>query len=184
MLSLKQEKFLLSDLRNGRRHAVKRWFKTFAPYLTRLTMNRVNLAEDVEEIVQETFINCLKQLPLFRGEARLKTWMISILRHEIADYYRKRYAKRVLKTIPLIDGLLTQSVGDVNATAWQVRETLTRMTGMRKELLLMKYVEKKSVKEIAEFWRRTVKAIESELFRARREFKWLYLKIERESSHQ
>ena len=174
-ISLKQEQVLLQALRAGKKGAVRQWFNLFSPYLLRITLRRMPSAEDAEEVVQETFINCLKQLPLFQGKARLRTWMISILKHEIADYYRRQYAKKTLKSVPLASVLLAQPVKDASETSLKVRQALTRMTRKRKELLMMKYIDKRKVKDIARSWNTTVKAIESELFRARNEFRALYL---------
>jgi RNA polymerase sigma-70 factor (ECF subfamily) len=164
----------LAALRAGKKTAVRQWFSAFAPYLLRLALRRVKTAEDAEEIVQETFLNCLKQLPLFRGQARLRTWMVSILHHEIADYYRKLYAKRALKITPLADFILAEPLQNSSETAALVRSVLAQMAHEKKELLMMKYVDRKRVEEIARVWNKTVKAVESELFRARREFRALY----------
>lgn len=177
-ISLSQEQALLTKLRAGQKTAVRGWFKEYFPYLLRITLRQVSSKEDAEEIVQETFINCLKQLPLFQGRSRLRTWMISILKHEIADYYRKKYAKKAINTIPLAKLLLAQPVRNASETSLIVSQVLAQMTQERKELLLMKYVDKKRVKEIASSWSKTVKSVESELFRARQEFRSLYLKFE------
>lgn len=177
MISLKQEQLLLAQLRDGNKHAVQQWFHLFFPYLLRLTFNRVSNQKDAEEIVQETFINCLKQLPLFQGRSRLRTWMISILKHEIADFYRRRYAKRALQIIPLANALVAQPVKNASETSLRVQQVLAQMSQKRKELLLQKYVDKRKVNEIARQWNTTIKAIESELFRARREFKTLFLQV-------
>lgn len=178
MVSVTDEQQLLRELRAGHKSAVRRWFKLFAPYLLRVATHRLSLKEDAEEIVQETFVNCLKQLPLFRGRSRLRTWMISILNHEIADYYRKQYAKRAIRMTPLADFLLATPVLGASETAERVRAVLAHMTRQKKELLMLKYVDKKRVEEIAQSWGKTVKSIESELFRARREFRALYVELE------
>lgn len=175
MISIKQEQQLVENLRAGQSGAVRWWFKNFSPYLLRLTIKRVPSQEDAEEIVQETFVNCLKQLPLFRGQSRLRTWMISILHHEIADFYRRRYAKKTLQTIPLAKVLVAEPIKDASQTALKVREVLAKMTKNRQELLMMKYVDRHKVKDIAEKLNTTVKAVESELFRARQEFRALYV---------
>jgi len=167
MILPKKERQLLARLRAGSKQAVREWFALFFPYLLRLAIGKVPHREDAEEIVQETFINCLKQLPLFQERARLRTWMVSILNHEIADYYRRRYAKRALQVIPLANVLVAQPV----------KQVLARMSTKRQELLLLKYVDKRKVVEIARRWNTTIKAIESELFRARREFRLLYLQL-------
>ncbi len=177
-LSIRAEKQLLEKLRAGKKSAVHQWFKNFAPYLQRVANSQVSSRADAEEIVQETFINCLKQLPLFQGKSRLRTWMVSILKHEIADYYRKRYAKKAIKTIPLANTLLAKPVKNSSETSQLVSQALAKMTGERRELLMMKYVDKKKVKEIASAWSKTVKSIESELYRAREEFRQLYEHLE------
>lgn len=43
-----------------------------------------------EDLVQDTFIVAVTKLDTFRGESTHKTWLISILRNKIADYYRKK----------------------------------------------------------------------------------------------
>jgi RNA polymerase sigma-70 factor (ECF subfamily) len=177
MISVKQEQLLLGKLRAGHKGAVREWFRLYSPYLLRVAHQRISEREDAQDLVQETFINCLKQLPLFRGQARLGTWMISILRHEIADFYRRRYAKKTLQVVPIANLLLAQPVKNASETSLKVRQALTRMTAKRKELLLQKYVDRRRVKDIAVSWQTSVKAIESELFRARREFRLLYLEV-------
>ncbi|MFH2118384.1 MAG: RNA polymerase sigma factor [Candidatus Paceibacterota bacterium] len=177
-ISFKDEQRLIEQLRQGKNQAVKTWFKLFSPYLLAITLKKVSSHQDAEELVQETFINCLRQLPLFEERSRLKTWMVSILHHEIADFYRKKYAKKALKTIPLVNLILAQPVKDASETSHKVRQVLGRMNRRRKELLLMKYVDKKQIKEIALHWQKTAKSVESELFRAREEFRLLYAQLE------
>ncbi len=50
------------------------------------TQNR-ELAED---LVQDTFLVAVDKLVSFRGDSSHKTWLISILRNKIADFYRKK----------------------------------------------------------------------------------------------
>jgi DNA-directed RNA polymerase specialized sigma24 family protein len=104
--------------------------------------------------------------------------MQSVLRHEIADYYRKRYAKKFIQTIPLSDFLLEQNYRDAASSAELVSLVLKRMVQKNRELLLKKYVDCKRVKEIALEMGNTVKAVESDLFRAREEFKSLWLELD------
>jgi RNA polymerase sigma-70 factor (ECF subfamily) len=183
-ISLKKEQHLLAELRRGRSTAVKKWFRWYSPYLLAITLKKVSSRQDAEELVQETFINCLRQLPLFQERSRLKTWMVSILRHETADFYRKKYAKKALLTIPLASLILAQPVKDASETSLKVRQVLGQMTKEHKELLLMKYVDNKKIKEIARLWQKTAKAVESELYRAREEFRTLYVQVDSTQSVQ
>ena len=179
------EKALLVDLKEGLPEAVKQWFQILKPHLTAFVGTKIDNPKDRDELVQEVFVHSLKQLPLFRGESSLWTWMCSIARHEIADYYRKRYAKKALKTLPLMDWLVHDlghiSGGNVPRDASElaevVRSTLSQMTPKYRSLLLGKYVDECSVKDLAKQHEKSEKSIESDLFRARQEFKELWAQV-------
>lgn len=171
----KSEEDLVKALRKGDKHAAKYWFDHFYQRLFAIAIKKVRSEDDAKELIQETFINCLRNLHLFRGSAKLSTWMISILYHEIADYYRKLYAKKAIKILPLGDFLLSLPISDSHEISAKVRLILNKMAKEKRELLLLKYIDKKKVKEIAENMGRTVKSIESDLFRVRKEFRKLYL---------
>ena len=165
---------LVKQLKVGDQRAVARWFGIYQPKMRALVTQKVESAADADEIVQEVFINCLRQLPLFRGESSLWTWMQSILRHEIADYYRRIYAKRVLKLFSSRDVLYLPEINDSRETAQQVREILNRMSDATVELLHRKYIDGKKVAEIAYELGKSRKSVESELYRARAEFRHLW----------
>lgn len=178
MIKKTDEQILINKLKAGDQQAAKAWFLIYKSRLLNLVLKKVSIREDAEEIVQETFINCLKGLNLFRGQASLFSWMQSILRHEIADYYRKRYAKKAIRTLPLGDFLLNHTVVNAHESSIRVKKVLAKMLKEKRELLLLKYVDRLAVKEIANLLGKTIKAVESDLFRARREFRELYLNLE------
>lgn len=172
------EKVLVEALKAGNELAVEYWFKKYRFKLKKITLSKISNSHQAEEVVQETFINCLQTLNLFKGNSSLLTWMQSVLRHEIADYYRKRYAKKFIQTIPLSDFLLEQNYKDAASSAELVSTVLKRMVQKNRELLLKKYVDCKKVKEIASEMGNTVKSVESDLFRARQEFRSLWLELD------
>jgi RNA polymerase sigma-70 factor (ECF subfamily) len=165
---------LLADLRTGDSRAVALWFQEYHDRLLKYVVSRISIEKDAEELVQETFMNCLKHLPLFRGNASIWTWMCGIAKHEIADYFRKKYAKKALKTLPIGEMLLADSPMSAPHQVEVVQKILSHMNQGYGELLLKKYLDKKKVTEIATEVGRSVKAIESDLFRARQEFKVLW----------
>jgi len=169
-----EDKFLLKRLKSGEARAVREWYREFNPRILHFISKKISDHNDCEEIAQEVFLGCLKHLPLFRGKSSIFTWMCSIARHEIADYYRKKYAKKALKYVPLGEMILGEEIHDAHESADKVRQVLSEMKGEYKELLLQKYVDRKKVSEIGLELGKTAKAIESDLFRARREFRELY----------
>ena len=68
---------------------------------------------------------------------------------------------------------------DAHETAILVKQVLKKMGSQSQELLMKKYVDKKRVKELAQEFGRSEKAIESELFRARKEFRLLWANLEK-----
>ncbi len=70
------------------------WIDKYADYLFNYTIVRVKDRETAEDLVQETFLAGLKSMENFKGEASERTWLISILKRKIIDYYRKINSKK------------------------------------------------------------------------------------------
>lgn len=62
------------------------YYKDIYRYLYSLTRD-VSLSED---LTSEVFLEVVKSIAAFRGEADIKTWMFSIARHKWCDYLRKK----------------------------------------------------------------------------------------------
>ncbi len=66
-----------------------KWIDLYADYLFNYTISRVNNRDIAQDLVQDTFLAALKSMKNFKGEANERTWLISILKRKIIDYYRK-----------------------------------------------------------------------------------------------
>jgi len=174
---LSSDKKLISRLRQGKPAASREWFEKYHPQLLRFVLFKISNHNDAEEIVQEIFINCLKHLPVFNETSSILTWMKSIARHEIADYYRKKYAKKAVCTLPLFESLSDELLSDSQEVAQKVSLVLKKMRKDYRELLLLKYVDGKRIKTIARELKRSFKSVEADLFRARKDFKEIYVSI-------
>lgn len=67
----------------------EKWVDKYADYLLNYTLVRVNDRELAKDLISETFLSALKAMKNFKGEASERTWLISILKRKIIDYYRK-----------------------------------------------------------------------------------------------
>ena len=169
-----QEAALVSDLKLGLEEAVEVWYRQYFQLVLTFISRKIDNKKDAEEITRETFLNCLRQLPLFQQKSTLKTWMFRIASHEVADYYRRRYAKKFIHSLPLSNLLFIENPRDMHETSQAVVDTLKKLRTDYKQLLLLKYVEHVPVKEIARQLGRSIKSVESDLFRARQEFRLEY----------
>lgn len=66
-----------------------KWIDFHSDYLFNYTISRVNDREIAKDLVQDTFFAGLNSMKNFKGEASERTWLISILKRKIIDYYRK-----------------------------------------------------------------------------------------------
>jgi RNA polymerase sigma-70 factor (ECF subfamily) len=134
-------------------------------------------ADLVEDLVQETFLAAWEGLGKFRGESSLRSWLLGIARHKVEDHYRKR-----LRELQFQDE--DESASDEPASPHDLEETLARrQAGQRTReilsslpethglILLWRYWEKRSLREIAVQTGKTEKAVERLLARARQQFK-------------
>lgn len=65
------------------------WIDLYSDYLFNYTITRISDREVAQDLVQDTFLAGLKSMKNFKGEASERTWLISILKRKIIDYYRK-----------------------------------------------------------------------------------------------
>ncbi len=65
--------------------------KTHTKDLYAYTLSKVYQKELAEDLVQETFLSALKSYTNFQNKSNIKTWLFSILKNKIADYYRSKY---------------------------------------------------------------------------------------------
>ena len=69
------------------------WVDKYADYLFRYALNKVSDYAVAEDLVQETFLSAWKARDKFEGRSSEKTWLSSILKNKIIDYYRKTLVK-------------------------------------------------------------------------------------------
>ena len=70
------------------------WVERYSDYLFNYTISRVRDRETAQDLVQDTFFAGLKSAENFKGEASERTWLVSILKRKIIDYYRKINSKK------------------------------------------------------------------------------------------
>ena len=153
---------------------VERYTDCVYSYVRRRVMPRT---EAVEDLVQEVFLAAWRNLGNFRGEARLHHWLRGIARHKVEDYYRKRLREpegRVeiedalpeLTFIPRYEEQLDRA-----ANLQKMHRVLARLPETYGLVLLWRYLEQRSVREMAQLTGKTEKAIERLLARAREHFR-------------
>jgi RNA polymerase sigma factor, sigma-70 family len=109
--------------------------------------------EDVEELVQDTFVRAFASLETFRGDSSLRTWLFTIERRLMLD--RRRAERRQRATVPIepsdattefdaLDSLLAEEAET------RVRKAVTSLSPTQHEVFTLRVEQGLSYKEIAE----------------------------------
>jgi RNA polymerase sigma-70 factor, ECF subfamily len=169
---------LVERLKRGEKKAIHEWYRDFAPRLKKFFSSKVRHSQDIDELTHDVFLSCLSSLPLYRGEANFYGWMLSIARHELADYYRKLYAKRVISALPMGDQLLEAASHQTSESTQSVQSVLGKLPEAVAELLALKYIDKLSVEGIAEKLALSPHVVQGRLYRARNAFRQAFEQLE------
>ncbi len=133
---------------------------------------RMNVApQEVDDVCQEAVIKVLQQLASFRGESKLSTWIFTLTRRTVLDYFRSPRHREIAvdwsaaehaDALPLInDG------HDERRDADKLTVALAKMSEPMRTVALRFYLADDSVGEIARELNLPEGTVKTHLFRAR-----------------
>jgi RNA polymerase sigma-70 factor (ECF subfamily) len=148
-----------------------------------------------EEVVQETMLRALNDLPSYdpaRSGNNIFPWLVGLARNEIQRVLQREKSAASLhnlwanldeELLGVFARLETEPFGaevlQREETRDLVNATMAQLPDHYRETLEEKYVHGKSQREMAERWRLSEKALESQLTRARKAFRATFLALSR-----
>ncbi|MGE0433380.1 MAG: RNA polymerase sigma factor [Planctomycetota bacterium] len=182
--------------------AIQSFHDTYARRLFQFFYVRVGRSrQDAEDLLQDTLVAAIHGLTTRRGESRLWTWLMSVARRKLVDFYRARARRPAFASYGggldeddgtgaggggggqsllaggarLFERLVDQDVLERLSREVDlprlVRASITRLTPAQQDLLIGMYDEGLTVKDLADRHGLSLKAAESALYRAREAFK-------------
>lgn len=131
---------------------VERYWDRLFRYVRRISFSS---DEDIEDILQETFIKVYKNLNAFDGDLTFSTWIYHICRNTVIDAIRKKSSRP--KTVGLdtedFSHLfqdpenITQTI-DIKDKLEKISAIITSLPLLYREVLILKFLEEKSYDEI------------------------------------
>lgn len=164
----------------GDERAWKAWYDEAFDGLYRFVHWRAGGLRDLcDEVVQETWLTVVRRMREFdpaRGSfaAWLSGIAVNVLRNQLR---RRQREQRLRSSSPRAESEMNSSAGQ-RETAEAVAEALTALPERYEAVLRAKYLEQRSVLDIAAATGETPKAIESLLTRAREAFREAYTRRE------
>lgn len=171
----------LEQLARGDERALTAFYRANVDAFFSFVYRRVDgCHEDAEQITQDTFLSAVSLAHSFNGTCTFFTWLCGIAKLRIIDFFRHRERQ---KRIPP-DCLLTPDEATLQEfhsgacieddvlsridTARLVDEMLLSLSEDEREALLLHYVEGLTVEEVAALMKRTRRATQRFIMRARK----------------
>lgn len=139
-------------------------------------LTRLQDMQEVEDIVQETFVKAFRHLATFDCERRFAGWLVTIARNLLIDS-RRRASRNVASTDLVNDVMLSDSLKDGKTQPADIlirREQFRRIVKMIQELpedmrtpFLLRVVNELSYQEIAEILEMPLQTVKNRIFKAR-----------------
>ena len=152
---------------DGLKELMESYYADLARYLDRYLGN----TDDAEEAAEETFYLLTVKKPSFRGKSSFRTWLYAIGRNQMLQMLRKQ--SRTIHLPPdemenaagVGEDALDRCVREENQQ--MVRSALQQMPADYREVLVLRYYESMSAKEIALAMKRSTHSINALLKRAK-----------------
>ncbi|HKO15794.1 MAG TPA: sigma-70 family RNA polymerase sigma factor [Gemmatimonadaceae bacterium] len=142
---------LIARWRAGDEHAATQLVERHAPALARFASS-VGVRDDIEELVQDTFVRAFQSLEGFRGDSSFRTWLFTIERRLLLDRHRAQRRRRdrvevregdIATEYDALDSMMADEAGA------RVRTAVEQLSPMQREVFTLRVTEGLSYKEIA-----------------------------------
>jgi len=174
-VSTTSDKDLVARLKVGDAAAIEEVLRKHEPRIYRFGLRMCGNEDDARDVLQETLLAAFKNLPTFRGDSQLSTWLYQIARSFCIKQRRRREgepaAHEDVETAEVRKLAAEQPADDSRAHAREVGSLIAAAMGTlqpeQREALVLRDVEGLSAEEAAQVVGIEVGALKSRLHRAR-----------------
>jgi RNA polymerase sigma-70 factor (ECF subfamily) len=161
---------LLESIAAGDKFAMQVLFQRHNVRVYRFVLRLTGNASLAEEIVSEVFLNVWRQADTFEGKCQVTTWLLTIARHKAVSVLRRR------TEAPLDDAMAAtiadpsddaETVLDRKDRSKTIRECMTRLSPLHREIIDLVYYHEKSVDEVARIVGAPKSTVKTRMFYAR-----------------
>ncbi|CAN5522526.1 RNA polymerase sigma factor [soil metagenome] len=143
-------------------------------------LNMMQQVQDAEDITQEVFVDAFQKHKSFRGESSVSTWLYRIAMNKCIDLLRQKERQRKWKQLGSFFGAVNKTtdgpadfahpgtITENREKAVMFYQALQKLPVKQRTAYVLSETEHLSYKEISEVMKITIPAVESILFRARK----------------
>lgn len=135
--------------------------------------------DEAEDILQEVFIKIYENLNDFDKDLKFSSWAYRITHNQVISHYRKIKVRPQSLPLDINDKILASLSSDldiekkveVDYLKKAVKKVLANLDIKYREVLILKFLEEKSYKEISDILKKPMGTIATLINRAKKEFK-------------
>ncbi len=151
---MQEEELLIQKARAGDRNAFGKLYDTYAPRIYRFIFLKVSNRQDAEDLTHQVFVNAWESMSRFelRGFP-FSSWLYRIAGNAVIDHYRTARVHQDLGTIPeevVAEPSKLEQTLDQSLDVTTVRAALAKLEFDQQNVLIMKFIDDLSTKEIAQ----------------------------------
>jgi len=174
---------LIDKLTAGDSEAFDSLLETYQDRVVNICYRFVHHASDAEDVAQEVFIEIIQSIARFRGDAKLSTWIYRVAVTKAFDFIRKKNRKKRLGHLKQVLGIQTEEKRrdfepedatepadalEQKERAAVLAQALAALPESQRIAITLNQYEGLGYAEVAEIMATTVSAVESLLFRAKK----------------
>ena len=155
MLS-KGDKILFRKLIKRDEKALFEFYCLYKTSLSNFLSKQLDDRDDLEEVLQDSYLAFFEALRDFRGKSSLKTFLFAIAKRKAIDKLRKKKVKKVLfsrlpqRFVESMASILLDDEIDKRILAARIEKALSRLPNDYVKILRLKYWEDYKVAEISD----------------------------------
>lgn len=132
-----------------------------------------------EDFTHDIFLKLIVRLGSYKGDARFSTWLYSITYNYCMDQLRIHQKRREVHADESLEipheADLTYLMDEQDIELRRLRQAMERLSAEERTVLMMKYQDNLSVREMAVIFRSTESAVKMRLLRTRDKLRTRYL---------
>lgn len=120
-----------------------------------------------EEVTQDIFLKLWRALPSFDGRAAPSTWLYAIARNTCLSILRSEALRRTLPIDSIVEPATAETGGRDLLQRIELKRCLERLPDVQREVIMLFYMQERSVDDVARMLDLPVGTVKSHLYRAR-----------------
>jgi len=156
------DKQLIKRAIRGEASAFGSLYDKYQPQIFRFIFLKVGHREEAEDLTHQVFLKSWQNINNFNFQGfPFSSWLYSVARHQVIDFYRtkkKNVAFEEIIELEINEESLPETL-DIEATIEQVKEAIGRLGGEQQDVIILRFIEDFSVREVASIMDKTEGAV-------------------------